>query len=152
MTLDWGIALRYWPLLAQGLVLTLEITLLVTALGLLLGIVVAAGRLSRAGIVNKPIAGYIELFRGTPALVQLYWFYYVMPILLGVDLPGLTAVIIALTLKWAPSTARRCAAASRRYRETRPRRPTCSASPTCRRCGTWWCRRRFASSSRCCCP
>jgi polar amino acid transport system permease protein len=99
--MDWGVAFRYWPLLAQGLLLTMQITVLVTVLGLLLGIFVAAGRLSRSRLINKPIAGYIELFRGTPALIQLYWFYYCLPIFLGVDLPGLTAVIIALTLNTA---------------------------------------------------
>ena len=44
------------------------------------------------------MAAYIELFRGTPALVQLVWFYYCLPIFLGVSLPGYTAIVVALTL------------------------------------------------------
>src|SRR5581483_6573137 len=99
--MDWGVALRYWPLLAKGLLLTFQITILVTVLGLLLGIVVAAGRLARQRWISRPVAGYIELFRGTPALIQLYWFYYCLPIFLGVRLPGLTAIIVALTLNVA---------------------------------------------------
>ena len=96
--MDWGVAFRFWPLLVEGLLLTFQLTILVTVLGMLLGIFVAAGRLSRLPFINKPVAGYIELFRGTPALIQLYWFYYCLPIFLGINLPGLTAVIIALTL------------------------------------------------------
>ncbi len=99
--MDWGVALRYWPLLAKGLLLTFQITILVTVLGLLLGIVVAAGRLARQRWISRPVAGYIELFRGTPALIQLYWFYYCLPIFLGVRLPGLTAIVVALTLNVA---------------------------------------------------
>jgi polar amino acid transport system permease protein len=96
--MDWRVPLRYWPLLAQGLALTFQITVVVTILGLLLGIFVAAGRLSRHGWINKPVAGYVEIFRGTPALIQLYWFFYCLPIFLGLRLPGLTAIIVALTL------------------------------------------------------
>jgi polar amino acid transport system permease protein len=96
--MDWRVPLRYWPLLAQGLALTFQITVVVTILGLLLGIFVATGRLSRHGWINKPVAGYVEIFRGTPALIQLYWFFYCLPIFLGLRLPGLTAIIVALTL------------------------------------------------------
>jgi len=96
--MDWGIAFRYWPLLAKGLLLTFQVTVAVTILGLALGILVAAGRLARRGWINKPVAAYVEVFRGTPALIQLYWFYYCLPIFLGIRLPGLTAVVVALTL------------------------------------------------------
>jgi len=96
--MDWGVAFRYWPLLAKGLLLTFQVTVAVTILGLVLGILVAAGRLARRGWINKPVAAYVEVFRGTPALIQLYWFYYCLPIFLGIRLPGLTAVVVALTL------------------------------------------------------
>jgi polar amino acid transport system permease protein len=99
--MDWGVAFRYWPLLLTGLLLTFQVTIAVTLLGLGLGILVAAGRLARPGWINKPIAAYVEIFRGTPALIQLYWFYYCLPIFLGIRLPGLTAVIVALTLNVA---------------------------------------------------
>ena len=43
-------------------------------------------------------ATYIEMFRDTPALVQLFWVYYVLPILLGIRIDALTAAILGLTL------------------------------------------------------
>jgi polar amino acid transport system permease protein len=98
---EWDVAFRYSHLLLVGLGTTLQISAIVMALGLVLGIFVAAGRLSKNPWINKSVAAYIELFRGTPALVQLVWFYYCLPIFLGVSLPGFTAIVVALTLNVA---------------------------------------------------
>ena len=98
---EWGLAFRFSHLLIEGLGTTLRISIVVMSLGLVLGIFVAAGRLSKNPFINKSVAAYIELFRGTPALVQLVWFYYCLPIFLGVSLPGFAAIVIALTLNVA---------------------------------------------------
>src|SRR6266550_4502195 len=68
MYFDWGLAVRYLPLLVQGLLTTLKISAIVITLGLVLGIFVAAGRLSKDPKISKPVAAYIEIFRGTQAL------------------------------------------------------------------------------------
>ncbi len=94
----WRVVPRSLPVLFQGLWLTLQITVIVIALGFLLGILVAAGRLSRNPLISKPVALYIEFFRGTPALVQLVWVYYCLPIILGIGLPSFTSIVVALTL------------------------------------------------------
>jgi polar amino acid transport system permease protein len=101
MTFEWGLALRYLPLLVQGLLTTLKISAVIIALGLVLGLFVAGGRLSKNPFINGPVSAYVELFRGTPALVQLVWFYYCLPIFLGISLPGFTAIVVALTLNVA---------------------------------------------------
>jgi polar amino acid transport system permease protein len=103
MSYDWAwwVVPRAFPALMKGLQLTLLITVAVIALGLLLAIPVAAGRLARSPLVNKPIAAYIEFFRGTPALVQLVWVYYCLPIVLGIELPSVTSIVLALTLNVA---------------------------------------------------
>jgi polar amino acid transport system permease protein len=97
----WWIVPRAMPALLKGLQLTLLVTVTVIVLGLLLGIFVAAGRLSRNPLINKPVAAYIEFFRGTPALVQLVWVYYCLPIVLGIELPSVASIILALTLNVA---------------------------------------------------
>jgi polar amino acid transport system permease protein len=97
----WGIVPRAMPALIKGLQLTLLVTVTVIVLGLLLAIFVAAGRLSRNPLINKPVAAYIEFFRGTPALVQLVWVYYCLPIVLGIELPSVASIILALTLNVA---------------------------------------------------
>lgn len=94
----WRIIPRALPVLFQGLWMTLAITVAVIILGFLLGILVAAGRLARSPFINKPVAAYIEFFRGTPALVQLVWVYYCLPIVLGLELPSFASIVVALTL------------------------------------------------------
>ncbi len=100
MSYDWAwwIVPRALPALVKGLQLTLLITVAVIVLGFLLAIFVAAGRLARSPLINKPVAAYIEFFRGTPALVQLVWVYYCLPIVLGIELPSLASIVLALTL------------------------------------------------------
>lgn len=94
----WRVIPRALPALFLGLKMTLAVTVVVIILGLLLGTVVAAGRLARSALINKPVALYIEFFRGTPALIQLVWIYYCLPIVFGVELPTFASIIVALTL------------------------------------------------------
>ena len=94
----WRIVPRALPVLFQGLRLTLSITVVVIVLGFLLGILVAAGRLARNPLISKAVAMYIEFFRGTPALIQLVWIYYCLPIILGIQLPSFASIVVALTL------------------------------------------------------
>lgn len=85
------------PPLLQGL----WITLIITAGGTLVAAIAAfsAGlaRLSRAFWVNFPALVYIDLFRGTSALVQLFWAYFALP-LLGIKLHAITVAIAVLGL------------------------------------------------------
>ena len=94
---DISVVTNNLPFLLQGLQLTLLVTIGTIALGLLLGVFVAAGRLAPWAVVRVPITGYIEIMRGTPALVQLVWVYYSLPIILGIQLPAIAAAVIALT-------------------------------------------------------
>jgi polar amino acid transport system permease protein len=94
----WRVIPRALPALVRGLYMTLLVTGVVVALGFVLGTVVAAARLARSPLVNKPVALYIEFFRCTPALVQLVWVYYCLPIVLGLELPSFASIVVALTL------------------------------------------------------
>jgi polar amino acid transport system permease protein len=86
------------PFLLEGLYLTLLISGLALLFSMVLGMIVAIGRLSTSRIISFASATYIEIFRDTPALVQLFWVYYVLPILLGIRIDALTAAILGLTL------------------------------------------------------
>jgi len=94
----WHVIPRALPALFRGLEMTLAVTAVVVVLGFALGTVVAAARLARSPFINKPVALYIEFFRGTPALVQLVWVYYCLPIVLGLELPSFASIVVALTL------------------------------------------------------
>jgi His/Glu/Gln/Arg/opine family amino acid ABC transporter permease subunit len=60
----------------SGLLLTLELTMISSLIGLALAIPVALGRLSRNPLIKWPVFGYMFYFRGTPLLVQLFLIYY----------------------------------------------------------------------------
>jgi polar amino acid transport system permease protein len=84
--------------LVDGLIITLELTIVSVAIGLALGFLLALARVSSAAVFRWPAATFIEFFRCTPALVQIVWFYYCTPIFLGVNLDAFTTVLIALAL------------------------------------------------------
>lgn len=98
-----------WPrmlrTLLRGLWLTVALTALSLALGLPLGLLLALARLSRRGAVRGAASAYVELFRGTPLLVQIIFIYYALPQLVGLDLPPFTAAVLALTLNSAAYVA-----------------------------------------------
>lgn len=87
------------PTLLQGM----EITLKVSAVGAILGITAsfAAGlcRLSKFWLVRTITAIYVEVFRGTSLLVQLFWLYFALPFV-GIELPKFTAAVLAVGLNF----------------------------------------------------
>ena len=69
-------------LLALGLLNTLKVTGAALAFGLPLGLVLALMRLSPRRLARWPAGAVIEVFRTTPPLVQLFWFFFALPILI----------------------------------------------------------------------
>lgn len=86
------------PFLMEGLWLTLTISFLALAISMVLGLLVAVVRLSKHRGVSFIAATYVEIFRDTPVLVQLFWVYYVLPILLDIRISAFGAALIGLTL------------------------------------------------------
>jgi polar amino acid transport system permease protein len=84
--------------LLDGLGLTLLISLMSLLASIVVGMIIALGRRARSRWISFPAATYCELFRDTPVLVQLFWVYYVLPILIGVRLSAFAAVVIGLSL------------------------------------------------------
>lgn len=97
---QWNFAflVDFRSLLLSGVLYTLGYTVLCIVLGLLFGLLAGIGQLSRSRWVNAPLKGYVELFRCTPVLIQLIWFYYALPSLLGIEMSASTAAILALSL------------------------------------------------------
>jgi len=95
---DFWYLLRYAPLFWKGVGVTLAYTGGTIFLGLVLGLVVGLGRLSKSWFVNAPLIAYIEVFRCTPLLVQIVWFYYALPVLVGIQIPAVVAGVMTLSL------------------------------------------------------
>ena len=75
---------KYWMLFMQGLGITLLLSLIIVIVGTLLGFLLAMFRLSNWKIAKirplNTVAGiYVEIVRGTPMLLQLYFFYFMLP-------------------------------------------------------------------------
>lgn len=81
-----------------GTRITLALTLLASVGGLLLGVLAATAKLSRVAPLRWLASGYIELFRGTPLLVQLFFLYFALPQLTHVTLPAFTTAALGLSL------------------------------------------------------
>ncbi|VFR43821.1 amino acid ABC transporter, permease protein [plant metagenome] len=85
------------PPLLQGLWVTVQITVGAALLAIPLAILSGLGRLSNQRFLRWPASVYVEVFRGTSALVQLFWFFFVLP-LFGIQLPALLVGIVVLAL------------------------------------------------------
>jgi polar amino acid transport system permease protein len=87
----------YIGLILQGALVTIELTIFGCALALVVAFAAGLGRLSRHWYLRWLATAYIEFFRGTSIFVQLFWAYFVLP-LLGFPLEPLQAAILALGL------------------------------------------------------
>ena len=71
---------EYWKVfLFEGLKNTLLLTCISVALGTVLGTIVAMGKMSKFAPLRWLVSVYVEVLRGTPILLQLYLFYFVLP-------------------------------------------------------------------------
>jgi polar amino acid transport system permease protein len=87
----------YLPFLLMGIPITLEVTFLAMALTIPVAVLLALGRSSRWALLRWPAGFVIELFRGSSALVQLFWAFYVLPFF-GINLPAIFAGVMVLGL------------------------------------------------------
>ncbi|MFD4840629.1 ectoine/hydroxyectoine ABC transporter permease subunit EhuC [Achromobacter sp. NPDC058515] len=85
------------PPLLEGLAVTLQIMAGAVVLAVPLALASGIGRMSTLRPVRWLASVYVEVFRGTSALVQLFWFYFVLP-LFGVQLPAMLVGIVVLAL------------------------------------------------------
>jgi polar amino acid transport system permease protein len=95
---SFGFLWRYERLFVTGAEITLAYTVGTILLGLLLGLLIGMARLSRSRLLNAPLVALVEAFRCTPLLVQIVWFYYALPVLVGVQIPATLAAVATLSL------------------------------------------------------
>lgn len=98
MTLDFSVLLRFSDALAYGLLTTLQLTILCIVLGVTLGFLIGLMRSSRSVLVRALAGTFVEFFRGTPVLIQLFWIFFCLPLVLGFELSNFVSATIALTL------------------------------------------------------
>jgi polar amino acid transport system permease protein len=97
--LDWDFIRTYTPFIFQGVWLTISLSILAILLSIILAIAGALGRLSRSPFAYALSTFYISLIRGTPLLLQIFFFFLALP-QLGIVLSGMTAGVLALGINY----------------------------------------------------
>ncbi|WP_257165341.1 amino acid ABC transporter permease [Bradyrhizobium sp. SRS-191] len=100
MSRFWHDAVEFFPILLNGVVLTIVVTLGSLLLSTVLGLVWAMMRVSGIRVLSGVSAGLINLIRGIPIIVLLFYLYFVMPDL-GVTLSALQAAILGLGIAYS---------------------------------------------------
>ena len=93
--MDWSVLPENAGLLAQGLLLTLEVSALALVLALALGVVVATLRVAPAAPLRRAGTAYVEFLRNIPLLVQLFFLFFALPSI-GIRLPAFACGVLAL--------------------------------------------------------
>ncbi len=89
----------FLPPLLDGVVMTMALTAVSLCLAVVIGLVVCLARLSRLPVVSKVAVFYIEVIRGTPLLLQLFYIYYALPDV-GIRLPAFQAGVAGLSINF----------------------------------------------------
>ena len=97
-TLDLGAVTRNMGPLMDGLWVTLQLTLAANVIGVIAGFALALLTTSRLAVLRLPAMLFVEFFRCTPAIVQIVWFFYCIPMIFNVWLDPITMGIMALGL------------------------------------------------------
>lgn len=100
MVFDFSSVLQQWPLLLNGALITLAMTVVATFLGLLLGIACGWGRANGGAWLRFGIGCYTEVVRNTPYIVQLFFIFFGLPAL-GVHMSAIGASVLSLVLNLA---------------------------------------------------
>lgn len=77
---------------------TLRLAVPAIALGFLLGTVIGLARLARSPWISFPAGIYIEFFRGVPLVMVIFWFWFIIPALLGRSLPEYSVALTAFVV------------------------------------------------------
>jgi len=81
--------------LMGGLWVTVKLSLFALTGGIFLGMLVGLARLSKKPWVYYPITGYVNFLRNVPLILVIFWFYFVMPILVGQAMDPFPSAVIS---------------------------------------------------------
>ncbi|MFF4599036.1 ectoine/hydroxyectoine ABC transporter permease subunit EhuD [Amycolatopsis sp. NPDC001319] len=105
MNWDWQAAADAIPLLLEGLLVTVELTLLGSAVAYALGLVLALLRRARIPVLSRLVWLFIEFVRSTPLLIQVFVLYWLVPPLTGFKMSAFVTGVVALGVHYATYTA-----------------------------------------------
>lgn len=95
---DFGVIIDALPFLAEGLGLSLLLTVLAAVAGILLAVILALMRLSPFLVLSLASAAYVNFFRSMPLILVIFWFFFLVPVVIGRPIGGFYSALIAFTL------------------------------------------------------
>jgi len=95
---DFSAVWTYRSLLWQGLQHTILLAVVCLSLGLFFGMFVGIARYTSKPIFNYPATAFVEVFRNTPVLIQIMWFFFAFPIISPFEIDAFTAASLGLVL------------------------------------------------------
>ena len=97
----WAAVTNYGPILLKAAGMTLLLSVASMPIAMLVGLLVALGRLYGSAFLRAPLAIYVEVLRGTPVILQLYVIYFLLPKLLHVGFNPILAAIAGLAINYS---------------------------------------------------
>jgi polar amino acid transport system permease protein len=94
----------YWPSFLHGALMTLQMTLVATVLGLAIGVVLAIGRRGRSRWIAGLCGAYVEIVRNTPYLIQIFFLFFGLSSI-GLRLPIFAAAVLTMVINVGAYTA-----------------------------------------------
>jgi polar amino acid transport system permease protein len=98
MNLDWMVVWEHRERFLEGAGMTIFLTVATMALAIPGGLALAFLRMSRWRAVRAPATAFVEFFRATPLILQVYWVFYVLPATFGLRLSALETGLAALAM------------------------------------------------------
>lgn len=95
---DFSAVIDNYPVLLKGLGMTALLWCIAFPSSMLIGFALSLGARSRLRSVGFLARAYVEIFRNTPVIIQLIWFFYAFPILTGYQLSPIAAALCGLVL------------------------------------------------------
>jgi His/Glu/Gln/Arg/opine family amino acid ABC transporter permease subunit len=98
VTLDWSVVWENRWRFIEGAEVTVMLTVATMAVALPGGLLLALLRLSPIRVVSSATTGFVEFFRATPLILQIYWVFYVLPAAFDIALSEFTTALVGLSL------------------------------------------------------
>jgi His/Glu/Gln/Arg/opine family amino acid ABC transporter permease subunit len=96
MTFEWSVVWSSLPRLLDGAWMTIWLTVATMAIAIPGGLLLALLRLSSLRLISGAATAFVEFFRATPLILQIYWVYYVLPAYFDVQMSQLSTAIVGL--------------------------------------------------------
>lgn len=96
----WPVVKKFLPVLAQSAGMTVVLSAISFPLAIVVGLLIAVGRLYGPAVIRAPLTAYVEFLRGTPLMLQLYFIFFFLPEV-GINVPAFTCAILGLAINYS---------------------------------------------------